>query len=129
MRKKAEKKENKENLKDMKTEETRINERTSNIKTKEKNQGPKGYLRRQLKILFFIFRPCKWELFFLICFGFLFNFETSHAIATSAAAIKRSSSLECRACEHPCSSEAKILSLWHTFNISGCTFTSISVST
>ena len=34
---------------------------------------------------------------------------------------------------HPCLSEAKILSLWHTFNISGCTcgstFTSISVST
>ena len=27
-----------------------------------------------------------------------------------------------RASEHPCLSEAKILSLWHNFNISGCTY-------
>ena len=55
---------------------------------------------RQLKKLLFDIRPQEFGIEFLKFVGFLNNFETCHAIATSAAAIKRSFSLRCRCLPH-----------------------------
>ena len=140
-------------------------QRKTNTKNKEKeNKGPKPPETAQ-KLIFDV-RAQEFKIEFLKFVGFLYNFEISHAIGTSATAIERSFSLDLilrllhiwhvvvadswrnallatrkkthplvssrRASEHQCLSEAKIPSLWHNFNISGCTygctFTSILVS-